>query len=474
MLKRFLKDSVLYGGANILSRGVLLLLLPLYTRVFTPGQFGMIELITVLGALVNMTVALEISQGMARHYAEAETDDEKVGYASTTLWFSLGAYALFMVAALAFAEPLSAWLLDDAGLAGVFRVAAIALALGGVFIGMQSQLRWQLKPRGYALTSLAYTAISALATIALIFGASLGVQAVFMGQILGGLVGIVVAAYFGREVYALRFDREKAREMLTFSLPLVPSSIAIFTTLYIDRLAIRALMSLAEVGFYGVGYRIASTVGLVLSGFQSALTPLIYQQHKAPETPAQLARIFRVFLALTMPLVLALSVFASEVLRLLATASYATAGPVIPVLALVFLFSNLYVFAPGLAIAKRTGVIATINGGSAVMNTVLNLTLIPRFGIMGACFASLASAVTAFVCFMVTSQRLYPVPHRWGRLGLAAAGMATLYGGATVLEARLGGGAMVAVKVLIAGLGFGWSIAVLLEPQELSRLTRRA
>jgi O-antigen/teichoic acid export membrane protein len=154
-------------------------------------------------------------------------------------------------------------------------------------------------------------------------------------------------------------------------------------------------------------------------GFQGALTPLVYTHHREPGIPHELARIFRHFAAFALLLSLGLSVFAREILMVITTPEYYAASVVIPLLVPAVLLSGMYIFAPGLGIAKKTGVIATINIGGAVLGVILNFALIPALGIQGAALATLLSSVTIFCTYMVYSQKVYFVPHSWNQLGVA-------------------------------------------------------
>jgi len=100
MIKKFFEDSIRYGLSKILSRGISILLLPIYTRLFSPTDYGAIDLMVVFAFLVNVTIALEISQGAMRLYPEAKTRSEKIVYASSALWFTVSAYLIFMIIAL--------------------------------------------------------------------------------------------------------------------------------------------------------------------------------------------------------------------------------------------------------------------------------------------------------------------------------------------------------------------------------------
>ena len=82
------------------------------------------------------------------------------------------------------------------------------------------------------------------------------------------------------------------RAMLRFSAPLVPAGLAVFISLYINRFALNHFGSLEDVGHFGIGSRIAGLVALLILGIQAALTPLVYQHYREPQTPGQIARLF--------------------------------------------------------------------------------------------------------------------------------------------------------------------------------------
>ncbi len=201
--------------------------------------------------------------------------------------------------------------------------------------------------------------------------------------------------------------------MLAYSLPLVPSSMTVFVASYIDRIAIKQFMTMSDVGLYGVGYRLSSMSFLVMVGFQGALTPLIYTYFKKPETRFQVAKIFRYFLALALSVFLFLSLFSHEILTMMTTPDYYSASNLIPILVPAVLLANMYIFSPGLYLAKRTKTIAGINFGVALLNTALNLIFVPLFGIFGAATSTLMSSLLGFMLYLYMGQALYHIPHNW-------------------------------------------------------------
>ena len=452
MIRTFARDAAVYGAATVVARAASLVVVPIYTRFLTTTDYGVIDLLTVAGNLVMLTVALEIAQAVARFLPESD-EDGKVAVASTGLLFSVGAYGLFAVVGLLAAPQIRAWLLEGAADDLTVRLAVAATCLNGIFQLTSGVLRFQLRASRFAIASLSSSlgAIGLGILLVAVFG--LGVEGFFIGQIVGGIVGVGLTLAFSPNVYRPQFDSQRFREMLRFSAPLIPSSVGVFVFLFVDRLIIGRLMEVSDVGVFGIGYRLASAVTLISFGAQMAVTPLVYARHAEPGMPAALERIFRYYVAGACLFGLALSLFAPEILRVLTTPSYFGAAVVVPFLVPALILANLYVFMPGLGIAKQTAAFAVINVSGGLLNVVLNLLLIPALGIVGAALATLTSAACVFAAYAVSSQRIYPVPHRWGRLGLAIAAVAAVYVGVAQVDVAPPGSIALKLAAMLVALG---------------------
>jgi O-antigen/teichoic acid export membrane protein len=456
LLKRFLRDSAIYVIPTVLSRGLSVILVPLYTRVLSPADYGTLDMLVVFGSLVNLSVALEVSQGVARFYAAEQDADRRVRYASTSFWFTVMMYSGFLAVALAFAEPTSALVIGQPGLDFYFRLGVVGIWLTGIVYLIQNQFRWELKSRQYMVVSLIVTFVTAAVAVLLGYVLRWGLTGMLLGTIAGSLAGMVYGLYHLRSSYRLRFDAGFLKEMLVYSTPLVPAAVAVFVSKYIDRLMINHYLSLEAVGLYGIGFRLAALVSLVMAGFQGALTPLVFAHYREERTPQDLADIFRLFMALAAMMFLGLALFAPEILRLLTTPAYYGAAPVVVFLVPAILLSNMYIFAPGINIARKTHLILWINLVGAALHFGFNALLIPVFGMIGAAVATLAGYACIFAAYMVLSQRLYRVPHAWGRMVVTVALVAALVAVMTAAELPPG----IAVGVKAAALVGGAAIVV--------------
>ena len=416
MIKAFFKDSAVYTIPAFLSRGLSLILVPLYTRVLSPGDYGALDLLTVFATIINLTIAMEVSQGVARFYSGETDTNRKVMYASSAFWFTVFCYSVFCIISILLSYPLSALVMGQKGMDDVFKIGVIYITINGIFFLIQNQFRWELRSKQYAIVSLLMTILTMAFSVLLAYVMHFGIKGLLWGKIIGVAIGSFYGLFYLRNSFTFRFSKKRLGEMLKYSIPLVPSGIAVWVSSYIDRMMINHFLNIEDVGLYGIGFRFASIVSLLLVGFRGALTPLIYTHYREKETPGQIAKIFRIFMSLAILLFLGLTLFSYDIVKLMTTPAFYSGACVVAFLVPSQLFSQMYIFAPGIGIAKKTYLLIWINIGGAILNIALNFILIPIYGIQGAAIATMLGACIVFIIKMLISQKLYYVPHQWGRI----------------------------------------------------------
>lgn len=421
MLKAVIRDSFIYGLASILSRGLAIFLLPIYTRVLSPGDYGVYDLLVTLVALANLVVALEVSQGLARYWMESGDTGKRIRFASTALLFTAGMYLIVCGLALIFAKPLTLLLTNDATYIGAFRLGLAFIALNGLFYLALNQFRWELRSPEFAAISLAYAVLTLGFALLFCLALEMGLKGVLLAQIVATLACLLVSLWRLKGSFRLSFDAAALRTMLAFSLPLVPSGVAIFTSLYINRFALIQFASIEEVGIYGLATRIGGLITLSILGVQAALTPLVYQHADLAETPGQIARLFSWFVAVALLGCLGLGLLAPELVALFATEAYIGAAPLVAILAPAMLLSQIYVFAPGIGVRKKTLYQLVVTLFTAGVSVLANWLLVPAFGMFGAAWATLLSSLLFLTGWFWVSQRLYPIPYAWKSLAACLA-----------------------------------------------------
>ncbi len=478
MLKQLWRDSVAYSIGRVLTAVLGIFLLPLYTAHLAPNQYGLYDMGNAVMSIAMLLVALEIAQGAARYYCEDDDPLRRREYFSTALLFTLGAFALLWIVALLAAPHLAKPLLGpDASADTLVLVATAAAAAAGFRLG-QAQLRWMLRPRAFLACSLFQVALGTAVAAVLVVYWDHGAHGLIWGLVIGNGAGFALTMWLGRRGIGMHWSSTRLREMLAFSLPLVASSGAVWIALYVDRLAIKELMTMADVGRYGVAYRFAAAVDLLMFGFDKAFVPLLYANYRDPNTKVALVKLLRILIVAGGAILLLLAAVSHELLYMLVAPAYRDGANLVPVLAASVLLTRLGSIGPGLWIASRTGLVAGINIGVAIINLLLNLLLIPVLGVMGSALATATSALLGFTINMAASQRHYPAAHVWRRVilggALIAAGIAALLGlGAGFAPLSAAG---IVLKALTAACALLFVAVAVFEREEwaaLAMLARR-
>ena len=322
MLRRFFTDSAYYGITGILSRGISIFLVPFYTRVFTPADYGIIDLIAIIGAIVAIVVPMEITQAVALYFSDAEDKNQKKLVASVGLLYTLITFFIFGLIGLVFSAPIVKFALAGIISLNIFRMAVISMVLQGFYYFIQNQIRWRLEPKSYSLVAICYTTATISLTIYFVLFNKTGIIGVFYAQILGGLLAAVLGFLLSRDSYGFVFSKKLLVTMLKFSIPLVPSGIGVFFINYAQRIQITKLLTLTDLGLFGIGTRIASMLTVVNQGFQGSVAPLIYNNYKKENTPFEIVRIFKAYLFFALVFIVSLSVFSRELIKVLTTHAY--------------------------------------------------------------------------------------------------------------------------------------------------------
>jgi O-antigen/teichoic acid export membrane protein len=456
-LSRLARHSAIYGLGGLVSRILSVLLLPLYTRYLDPRDYGAIETLLALSAVLVILLRAGISSAFFRFYFDSPDPARRVVVVRTAFWFTMGSATLGLVAGLLLAEQISTWLFDTDARANLVRAAFVGLWAQMNYEQLTSLFRVEERSVAFVLATLSNLLITVGATVLLVVALDKGAVGVVVGNFTGTLAIWAILLGYRRYQLGLDFDRALFREMNRFGLPLVPSALALWATNFSDRFFLVKLADTREVGLYSIGVRIASAMVLLLTAFRTAWPAFAYSIEDDDEARHTYGYVLTYLLYICAWIAVALSLLSPWLVRLLTTEPFYESSRVVAPLAFAAVaFAGYIVMAIGVGRARRTQFNWVITGAAALVNVALNLILIPPYGMMGAAVATVAAYTLLFVGMTWWSQRIYPVPYQWRRvITLAAAAV-----GLTVLGKALDVPLAVAIlltaafPVVLAPLGF--------------------
>jgi O-antigen/teichoic acid export membrane protein len=463
------RHSAVYGLGSLVSRFIAVLLLPVYTRYLSPADYGLIETLIALTAVLTVLLAAGVKSAFFRFYFDHKDEAGKRRVIRTSFWFTMAMGTGGLVACFALAGPISELLFDTSDHADLVRAAAVGLWAHINYEQMTSLFRVEQRSVAYLIATLINLALTVGATILLVVVLEKGPIGVIVGNFIGTLVVYVLLLAYRREQLGFEWDGPLFREMNRFGMPLVPSGLFLWVLNFSDRFFLVKLSGAREVGLYSVGVRFASTIILLLAAFRTAWPAFAYSIEDDREAARTYAFVLTYLVAITSWISLALGVLAPWLVQLLTTESFYDAERVVAPLSFAAVaFGGYMVVVVGIARVRKTRSNWIITGVAAALNVALNLLLIPEFGMMGAAAATVGAYATLFLGMAWKAQQVFPVPYQWRRVATALGAAIVLCIVGRVLDLPLGLAiALVAVYPLVL-----WPLGFFL-PEELQRLRLR-
>ena len=418
-LKTLARQSSHYMAGLIGNLALGFVSFPIFTRVLSVSEYGLMDLGQRLLLMLTIASKLGFQNASLRFYNRQEFA-ENVASARTfysTLFFGMlstsatvGLLFLFAVAVV----PKASVLGPLANLIYLILGLALVRAMGSVLWGF---LRIEERTKTFNILQVTSKATTIAAVCSLLpwigpyariyFTGALGVEA--------ALVLALTVWLVRRRVLALKcFSFSFFRVALAFGTPLVLYEFAFGVLGSADRFLVRHYLGANALGLYSVAYGLANNVNeFLVAPLSLALVPIymrIWTSDGPQKTAAFLTVAFDLFILAAAGVLAVVAATGHSFLVLLASAKYAAADQLIPVIlsGLLVWTANVFVGA-GLLIHKRTLTMSGMLVMSAVLNIVLNCLLLPRMGLMGGAIATLLSYLACIVSLAWASNRLLPL-----------------------------------------------------------------
>jgi O-antigen/teichoic acid export membrane protein len=419
-LKRLGASLGAYQLANILAKVIAVVMLPLYTRYLSPGDYGTIELLANGVILISILVRLGMIEAFLRFYFSDTDPERRDALARRAVIFLLIITTIVSIVLLAFAAPLSGIVLDHRS-PGIFRVAVL-----GLWSFTNLELAYQLlrvdeRLRLYVTASVTNVVLTVAATITLVIGLHKGPEGYLLGNY--GVTTLILFWLWFKLRGRLRSrpagstNVERFSELMRFGLPTVPAEASVYLLSIIDRYYLYHHRSPALAGIYSIAIKLAGAVAFIVNAFQYAWPPLAYSVTDDAEASRLYGLVTTYYLLVCGYVVAGLTLLGRWILRLLAAPSFYDAYKALPWLALGWALFGLWVVF--LTIAGRAKV-TTRNFPAAIIglitNVVLLVLLVGPLGLAGAGIALCGAYVVMLTFIHLLTRRHFAVRFEWGRL----------------------------------------------------------
>lgn len=405
-------------GSRVATFLVMLVSTPFVVRALGPAGYGNYQYLLSLFTLLMIFVSSGVSEGVQKFISERDRGDDwqsnVVGfYLKVATALAVGGAAVFGVAGLTGIGGVPPWhffMLVVLVFAAQYRELARRIIMG---LGYEEYSEPLMVLNGVLQPGIA---------LALLYGLdwgadpALGVAAMLVGYIVGGVVVTVVGGWFIRKQVSVRavLSRTPAavpkRELLSFNL-LTIVLILLLTSLYkVDVILIKTLLGPEKTGYYSAALALAEYLWFVPMSLQALFihsTSSLWSEGKVETINRLTSRTTRYVLLLTLVMSIGIAALADRFIPLYYGEDFVRATRPLLVLlpgALAFAVAR-PVFSTGQGSGNIRPLIAG-TGAAALINLVLNVLLIPRFGLIGAAFSTSVGYASMLVFHVWSARRI--------------------------------------------------------------------
>jgi O-antigen/teichoic acid export membrane protein len=421
-IKALARHTAVYGMGDILGKGIGVVLIPLYARLLTPSENGVMSLAFAFIGFSAVVYSLGINPALIRFLSGDGEEADRQSRFSTAYWTLLLLGSVLSTGIWLCSGQLAELFLNSEAEAytDIFRLIAVIVFLDTLSEPLFTLCRARQRSGRYAVVRFTQHTLQLGLTIYLIASLDYGVRAIFWTNVVSSAFALLILLPSGVQQLRFIFEGSRLREMLAFGLPFVPSSFALLVINLSDRFLLKFFLGLESVGAFTVVYKICLPMLLIVRVFRAAWAPAILAIEDRSESLEVVRRVTTYFVMCGAFLFLLVSTFGREFILLIAGAEahhYLPARPIIPLITLAFLFSGIYIIlTAGVYVEGRSRALPLVVGSGAAINFGLNLLLIPKLGLVGAAWSTLvAYALMSLLLFLYT-RRFYPVEYEFRRL----------------------------------------------------------
>ncbi len=440
-IKSLSKQTLIYGTSTIVGRFLNFLLVPFYTNIFPPSEYGVITLVFAYIAMLNIFYSLGFESGYFKFASTLEVGNDKENFSHP--FFTILFNSLLLSLILFSISSSAAGIIDlQPKYASFVKYSALILIFDAVCLVPFASLRLQNKAVQFTTIKVINIVINVGLNFVLVLGFKFGLEAVFISNLAASIVTFILLLPIVLKNISFKYNPKLFDELWKFSLPYVPAGLASIMVQVVSRPIMQYLTDEATVGIFQANYRLGIFMMLLVAMFEYAWRPFFLNNAKEPNAKQIFSKVMTVFVGFSSIILIVLSFFIEDIIKIpipyrghtrhIIGSEYWGGIYIVPLILFSYLMNGIYInLMAGIYIEKKTKYLPFITGLGAVINIVFNIVLIPKFGLYGAAFATVFSYASMTIYIYYISQKFYPVNYELGKvyaiLAINAAGLFLFY-----------------------------------------------
>lgn len=386
--KELIKNTFIIAMGKFSTQIVSFLLVSLYTAKLTTQEYGSYDLIITIITFITPFITLTLEESMFRFLIDAKSKkEEKCIITQTVLtiltMLSIACLIIFLIIKI-FSIKITIYFIP-------YVIAVVLMAM------MNALVRGLGKIKLYSLSNFILSVLTIVLNIVLILGTNLKVDGLLLSVIIANIIMVIflsVRLHLAKYINPKLINRKLMKEMLVYSIPLIPHSLSWTIINLSDRIIVTSFLGAASNGIYAISNKFPTIINTVYNYFAIAWKESAAKALHDDESSKYYNKIYVSLRNLVYSATIVVIAFVPFIFGILINSNYAEAYLYIPILVFSVYFSNMASFYGGIFSAyKQTKIIGYTTLVSAIINLNVNFIFINIFGIYAAAISTLVSSV---------------------------------------------------------------------------------
>lgn len=437
-IKKLAGQTAIYGVSSIVGRIINFLLVPLYTNILNPDDYGLLILMYSYVAVIYVFLIYGLETAFFR-YSELNVDKKKV-YNTSLISITLST-AIFAIISLNFSSEIASWIGNES-FNNFVQWFIIIIALDAIAAIPFAKLRADARPMRFATIKFVniginlglnlffilwcpyilknYTSGVIFNLTNTVFNPELGlISYVFISNLIASSITIVMLL---PEIFKVQFqfNFNLWKKLIKYAFPILIIGFAFVMNEMFGRILMNHLLpediALNEIGIYSASFKLAILLSLFVQAFRYAAEPFFFAQEKEKGAKKVYAQVMKYFVILMLFASLGILLYI-DIIKLILGSEFRSAIGVIPILLSGYIFIGIfYNLSFWYKLTNKTFYGAILALGGTTITIVLNYILIPIYGYWGSAWATFVCYFSMMVASYLWGRKVYKIDYDLKRI----------------------------------------------------------
>tara|TARA_B110000971_G_scaffold221097_1_gene266885 strand:+ start:168 stop:1667 length:1500 start_codon:yes stop_codon:yes gene_type:complete len=409
----YLSGAGLYVISSIISFGIMIITLPIYTRLLTPEEYGITIVFVLFGKAICGFFHFSLHDASYRYYFDYKNQFTKFKVLNSTnllfLFFSfLICYLLISFTADLYYEKIFDGQLNKQ----LINLSLISGFLDYIFLYFMTLLTAELKAKQHSYLSILFISLNTALSIFFMLYYDLTYMGRIYGIILSQLMVCIILVKICFHTISLSFSIQMLKKSFKYALPYYPIMLLGLSQNYLDKTILSSSKGNASLAQYSIGINFSSILKTIMDSVSKSWNAYMISTAvlNTKESKKDIVEKFYYMAVFFMFLGVGIAYFSEEAIKILTTKEYHVAIWITPIYIYFYLFAIVgYLTNMQLSIAEKMKFLIPGTIASGITNITLNLLLIPIYGMIGGAIAAAFTSLVSQLFLFYYGMKVFPL-----------------------------------------------------------------